>query len=283
MIGQEAIASVIQGFIYMITLIFAICTGLATYATLLKTTELNMFWNVFFGILAFIVVQLGAGLFFRKKVNAVTEEIQRTILEGQERISRKANMFQQRPAGGVKHMQKLLEKDQHASLREAIELINKLNPYFPWSLLLKKQANTMRMQFYYQLGEFKKVDELLPGSLFFEAITVAMKMARQYKNNDPGVDKTFKSKIKKFKGDKGVILYALYSWILLKRGDKDAAFEVLTKAKEKTDNEVILRNWEMLANDKTKSFSNAGLGDEWYSLRLETPKTPKQKMKKRFK
>jgi hypothetical protein len=116
-----------------------------------------------------------------------------------------------------------------------------------------------------------------------EPLTVAMKMARQYKNDDPALDKTFKSKIRKFKGDSGVILYALYSWCLLKRKDKEGAFEVLTKAKEKTDNEVILRNWEMLANDKEKSFSNAGLGDEWYSLRLENPKAPKQKMKKRFK
>ncbi len=110
-----------------------------------------------------------------------------------------------------------------------------------------------------------------------------MKMTRQYKNNDPGIDKTFKSKSRKFKGDNGVLLYSLYAWVLLKKGDKDAAFEVLTKAQAKTDNEVILRNWEFLANDKEKSFSNAGLGDEWYSLRLENMKNPKQKMKKRFK
>lgn len=267
----------------MITLLIAFCAGFATYGTLINTTELNTFWCVTFGMVAVILIQVGSGLFFRKKINGVTEEIQRAIIEGQEKISRKANMFQQRPAGGVKHMQMLLEKDQHASLKTAIELTNKLEPYFPWSLLLKKQANTMRMQFYYQLGEFHKVDELIPDCIYMEALTVAMKMARQYKNDDPKLEKTFKSKIRKFKGDNGVILYALYSWILLKRGKKDEAFEVLTKAKEKTDNEVILKNWEMLANDKPQAFSNAGLGDEWYSLRLETPKTPKQKMKKRFK
>jgi len=267
----------------MITLIFAIFSGGATYAVLAKTTELNMFWNVCFAIIVIILIQLCSGLFFRKKVNAVTEEIQQAIMIGQERISRKANAFQQRPAGGAKHMQKLLEKDQHASLRTAIALTDKLQPYFLWSLLLKKQADTMRMQFYYQLGEFKKVDALLPNCLYMEPITVAMKMARQYKNNDPDLDKTFKSKIRKFKGDNGVLLYSLYAWVLLKRGDRNAAFELLTKAKEKTDNEVILKNWERLANDKEKMFSNADLGDEWYSLRLETMKTPKQKMKKRFK
>lgn len=267
----------------MITLIIACCAGFGTYATLANTTELNTFWCGTFGFLAVILIQLGSGLFFRKKVNAITQEIQQAIITGQEKISRKANMFQQRPAGGIKHMQMLLERDQHASLRTAIELTNKLEPYFPWSLLLKKQANTMRMQFYYQLGEFNKVDELMPDCILLEPLTVAMKMARQYKNNDPALEKTFKSKIRKFKGDDGVILYAIYSWILLKRDQKDKAFELLTKAKEKTENEVILKNWEMLANDKVSSFSNSGLGDEWYSLRLETPKTPKQKMKKRFK
>jgi len=267
----------------MITLFIAITAGFGTYFALINNTELHPFWCITFAVLAFILIQVGAGLFFRKKVNAVTDEIQRVIAEAQEKISRKANMFQQRPAGGVKHMQKLLEKDQHASIRKAIELTEKLKPMFLWSLLLKKQADTMKMQFYYQLGDFAMVDKLLPNCLYMEPLTVAMKMARQYKNNDPALEKTFKSKIKKFKGDKGVLLYSLYAWILLKRGDKDGAFEVLTNAKEKCTDEVILRNWEMLANNKEKSFSNASLGDEWYSLRLETPKTPKQKMKKRFK
>lgn len=267
----------------MITLIIAAFSGIITYLTLVQTTELHPFWSITFGVLAFVVLQVGSGLFFRRKVTQITDEIQQVILAAQEKISRKANMFQQRPAGGIKHMQKLLEKDQHASLRQAIELVENLSSYYPWSLLLKKQADTMKMQFHYQLGEFNKVDKLLPNCLFMEAITVAMKMARQYKNNDPGIEKTFKSKIKKFKGDNGVLLYSLYAWVLIKQDKKDEAFEILTKAKSKTDNEVILRNWEMLANDKVKSFSNAGLGDEWYSLRLENMKSPKQKMKKRFK
>ena len=267
----------------MITLIIAIVIGFVTYGTLEQTTELHLFWCVALSVLAVVAVQVLSGLFFRKKINLITEEVQAVILEGQEKISRKANMFQNKPAGGIKHMQKLLEKDQHASLRTAIGITRKLEPYFPWSLLLKKQVNTMRMQFYYQLGEYKKVDELLPDCIFMEVMTVAMKMARQYKNNDSGLEKTFKSKIKKFKGDDAVILYALYSWILVKRDKKDEAFKLLTEAKEKTDNEVILKNWEILANNKVKSFSNAALGDEWYSLRLENPKAPKQKMKKRFK
>lgn len=266
----------------MISLIIAIAFGIGTFLTLENTTDLHIVWNSIFGILAVIIVQLLFGLFFRKKVNSITDAIQNVIIEGQNKVQRKANMFQQRPAGGIKHMQKLLEKDQHASLRKALELTEQLEPWYKWSILLKKQVSTMRMQFYYQLGEYDKVDQLMPKCMFLEPITVAMKMARQYKNDDPNLEKTFKSKIKKFKDDRGVILYAVYTWILMKKGETDKAYEVLTKAKEKTSNEVIHKNWEHLANKKFKSFSNANLGDEWYSLKLEKPKIPKQKMQKRF-
>ena len=266
----------------MISLIIAIIAGLGTFLTLQNTTDLHIVWNSVFAMLTVVAVQIIFGLIFRKKITSVTNAIQQVIMEGQQKVQRKANMFQQKPAGGIKHMQKLLEKDQHASLRKALELTNELTPWFKWSLLLKKQVATMRMQFNYQLGEFKEVDKLLPYCFYMDPLTVAMRMARQYKNNDPKLEKTFNSKIKKFKGDKGVLLYALYSWVLLKRGESEKAFEVLTAAKEKCDHEVIYKNWEALANGKPKSFSNAGLGDEWYSLKLETPKMPKQKMQKRF-
>ena len=266
----------------MISLIIAITAGIGTFLTLQNTTDLHPIWNTVFALLATIAVQVSLGLIFRKKITSVTNAIQQIIMEGQQRVQRKANMFQQKPAGGIKHMQKLLEKDQHVSLRKALELTSELQPWFKWSLLLNKQVSTMRMQFNYQLGEYKEVDKLLPNCFYMEPLAVAMKMARQYKNDDPKLEKTFKSKIKKFKGDKGVLLYALYTWALIKRGETEKAFEILTTAKEKCDNEVIYKNWEALANGKIKQFSNAGLGDEWYSLKLENPKMPKQKMQKRF-
>jgi hypothetical protein len=266
----------------MISLIIAMTAGIGTFLTLQNTTELHVVWNTIFALIAVITVQLLFGVFFRKKINSITEQIQRVIMEGQQKVQRKANMFQQKPAGGIKHMQKLLEKDQHASLRKALELTDQLTPWFKWSLLLNKQVSTMKMQFNYQLGEFKEVDKLLPQCMFMDPLTVAMKMAREYKNDDPQFEKTFKSKIRKFKGDKGVLLYAVYTWALLKRGETETAFKVLTEAKDKCDNEIIYKNWEALANGKPKSFSNAGFGDEWYSLKLENPKMPKQKMQKRF-
>jgi tetratricopeptide (TPR) repeat protein len=271
----------------MISLIIALILGLSTYTVLIKAAELNAFWSVFFGLIAFFVVQILLGLYFRKKVNAVTNEIQRTLMEAQEKINRKLNMFQQRPVGSPQHMQKLLEKEQHESLRRAIELTKQLEPYYMWSLLLKKQISTMRMQFYYQLGEFDKVDELMPDILLMEPMALAMKIARLYKRDEPTeqIEKAFRAKIRKFKGDDGVILYSLLSWILLKRDEKEKALKILTEAKSNTDNDIIARNWEAVANNKFKSFSNSSLGDMWYSLKLETPKmvkAPKQKMKKRF-
>jgi hypothetical protein len=68
----------------------------------------------------------------------------------------------------------------------------------------------------------------------------------------------------------------------LKKDKKEKALEVISEGKDNTENEIIIKNWEMLANNKFKSFSNAPLGDQWYSLRLETMKAPKQKTQRRF-
>jgi hypothetical protein len=35
---------------------------------------------------------------------------------------------------------------------------------------------------------------------------------------------------------------------------------------------VLKQNWDHLVNGRIKRFSNAGLGEQWYALQLETPK-----------
>ena len=79
------------------------------------------------------------------------------------------------------------------------------------------------------------------------------------------------------------LLYAVYSWILVKTGEIEEAIKVLQKGKKVSENDTIIKNWENLVNGKIKKFSNAGIGDQWYSLYLEEPKTqkPKQKVMRR--
>ena len=158
-----------------------------------------------------------------------------------------------------------------------------LEPFKKWSLLTGRQIATMRFQFYYQLKEFDKADEILAtcgfmrGPMMMEPMTAAMRMARCYKKEDvAGAEKIYKSRIRWARGDGGVILYALMSWIYVKQGNPDEARRVLLKAKEKTGSEIFKKNWEHLSNDRVKNFSNAALGDQWYSLYLEAPPTPKQ-------
>jgi hypothetical protein len=253
----------------MFSLIIAAACGAASALALQE--HIGPGWGVFVGIIVMLAVQVLMGLLFRKKITAITMEIQGSIMEGQARINRKIQQFQQKP-GSVKMMQKAVEKEQAQSVRNALEMIKKLEPYKNWSLLLSKQINSMRLQFHYQLKEFDKVDELIPKALYMEPMLVAMKMVRQYKKEDPKLEKTFNKYIKRFKGERGVILYAVYSWMLVKQGKLEAAMKILSAGKEATGNEVLVQNWKNLANGKDKKFSNAGLADEWYALYLEEPK-----------
>ncbi|OGV51754.1 MAG: hypothetical protein A2017_10465 [Lentisphaerae bacterium GWF2_44_16] len=219
-----------------------------------------------------LIMQVLIALFIRKKVMALTLRIQDIISEGSKRINRKIMSSQQKLAGNVKMMQKLVEKDQKEIISQAIEVVDTMDKYCKWNFLLKKQLDTMRMQFYFQIGEYSKVDQFIPKAMYMEPVSVAIKMVRQYKNNSPELDVTFKKKIRKFKGDKGIILYALYSWILVQKNEIDAAIKVLNMAKDQTDNETIHQNLNHLQNGKIKKFSNAAIGEEWYALKLEEPK-----------
>ncbi len=83
--------------------------------------------------------------------------------------------------------------------------------------------------------------------------------------------------IKRFKGDKTTLIYALYSWILVKENKLEEAVVVLDEGKKKTENDVLKANWEHVVNNRIKRFSNAGLGDNWYVLALEDIKPVKQR------
>ena len=267
----------------MFTLIISlvVSTGAVVYC---ESSGASIGWTITCGIVGFLACQIIIGLLVRKKVNIVNADLQGILMGGQKRINQKIQAFQNKPTGGMKAMQMLLEKEQTQFLERALDFTSNLEPFCKWNLLMPKQIDTMRMQFNYQMKNFDAVDKilakkgLLNGVIMMEPITAAMKMARQHKNKDfAALEKSYEKFAKKFKkGGKSVLIYGLYSWSLIKQGELEKAREALYQGKEETQNELLVRNWELLSNDKPKKFSNAALGDEWYSLYLETPAQPKQ-------
>ncbi len=238
--------------------------------------------TVAYGILGFIAAQILISLLVRKKTTAVNNELQQLLEKTQKRVAHKVNQFQMKPGGNPRLIQQQVERDQQEMCKTSLEFIKRFDAFKKWNLLMGKQIATMRLQFLYQLKEFELVDEifakgLLGGPIMTEPMLVAMKMARQYKNAKIGdAEKTYKRYSRWFRNENGAILAGLMSWIYVKQGKVEDARQLLAKAKDKSYNETLARNWEMLSNDRVKSFSNAGFGDHWYGLYLETPPKPKQ-------
>ena len=103
-----------------------------------------------------------------------------------------------------------------------------------------------------------------------------------FKNNDPKLDKFFRSRGRRFKGDNAVIPYATYSWILVKQDRIEDAIAALRDARKTTSNETLEKNRELLLNGKVKQFSNAPLAEAWYALMLEEPKMPRIQQSVRY-
>lgn len=249
----------------------------------LHASHVNRGTTIFFGIVGFIAAYYLIGFLIRKKITKAQKELEEIMKAGQQRISRKIQQAQSRPGANVKLLQRQIEGDQKAIVKEALQFVDRFEPFKKWNLVMGRQIATMRLQFLYQLKEFEQVDELFAsqglfkGPMMVEPMMVAMKMARLYKHGDvAGAEKTFKRKIKWFRGDKGTLLYGLMSWILVKEDKLEEARQLLQKGNEATHNETLAFNWERLCNDKPKSFSNEGLGDQWYGLYLENPPAPKQ-------
>lgn len=245
--------------------------------------EVGTVGTVWAGIGGFIIAQVVIGLIIRRKVKKIQNQLQETMLSGQQQMNRKIQQFQTRPGGNIKQMQRLLEKDQKTLITQALTFVDRLEPFRKWSLFMGKQIATMRLQFAYQLKEFDQVDQILAkgglftGPMMTEPVAVAMKMARQYKKGEiEKLERTFKRHIIWFRGSRGTLLYGLMSWVYMKQGDAEKARQLLIKGKEATGDETLIHNLNMLSNNKPKHFTNSGLGDEWYGLFLENPPTAKQ-------
>ena len=261
----------------MLTMLIAIAAGCGIM--LVTTRDLGPVWGVVCGIGTVMIVQLLVGLWVRSRVNRINRKMQQVMADAQAKLNRKIQMFQNRPGGNVKMMQQMLEKEQFAPMRQALEISHEADKFALWSPMLKKQFNTVRMMLHFQMKEFDQVDELMPKCFFLDARSIATKMARMYQKKTPGIDEFYRKKGAKFKGEDLALLASLYAWILVKENRADDALKVLVEAKKNTDNPVVLENWERLVNGKARNFSNAGLGDSWYSLYLETPKIKPERVR----
>ncbi len=265
-------------FSLFISLLVAIVAGSTSIAF-----QLNTGTTVLFSLAGFTTSFLTVGFLVRKKMAPAQSALQESMQSAQKRMQWKVQQFQTKPGGNVKQLQRQLEADQQAMCKQGLELTQGLEPFRKWSLLTGRQIATMHLQFYYQLKDFAKADEILAscgflrGPLMMDPMAVAMRIARCYKNDDlAGAKRVFKRKIKWFRRDRGTLLYGLMSWIHVQKDEIDEARRLLLKAKDATENDLFTKNWDHLSNDRVKKFSNAGLGEQWYGLYLENPPTVKQ-------
>ncbi|MEX2606461.1 MAG: hypothetical protein WD708_03875 [Kiritimatiellia bacterium] len=265
----------------MISFLLSILTALVCVLTAIHL-EYTTLWVVLSGIAGYFASTLAIGLVVRRKMSALQKEMQETMQVSQARIQRSIHQAQQKPGANPAALQKQVEIQQAKALNQALQQTERLEPFQKWALTLGRQINTQRVHLLYQLKRFDEVDRIfalrhpLKKPMLMEPVLVAMKMARAYKHDNLNeMEKLFHKHVRWMRGDRGSLLYGLMSWAWVKKGETEKAFQLLAKAKEKTGNETLAHNWEHLANDRIKKFSNAGLGDEWFALYLEPPPKPK--------
>jgi len=259
----------------MLALIISIVLGLLSSFSGIYLGDISIIWSSLLGFFILIVSQVGIGLLFRKPLNSINIRIQNIMQDGQKAVQKKMNDFQARPIGSQKAMQKVLEKVQFKFINDSIEATKEMEQYFKWSFFLKKQVASMRMQFYFQMKNFEKALEYAKESMIMDPNSANIRLVLEYKMKGDDVEKLYQKYSKKFKGDDSIMIYAIYSWILIKAKEKEKAIAVLSIGKVKTTSEVLSDNWDSLINNKVKNFSNSRLGNGWYSLMLEEPKQNK--------
>lgn len=270
----------------MLSPLISLVVGLGMYFACVQTGFFakHPAWTIIFCVVGALAVQITIALIIRKLSNRITVVLQGIMQETQRKIMVKQNQFMRRPLG-QEQMIRELEKEQAVGIDQMIKALDLYNPLYLWQPMLKKQVNTMRMMFSYQKREFDKVDELMKNCFFMDAQSISMKMARMHvnKETDKVLDKFYKKKCARFRGNEAVLTVSVYAWILVKRERIDDAIKVLADAKARTsDNPVIVKNWEALVNGKIKHFSNAQIGDTWYALYLEKPKMQKVQQQVRY-
>ncbi|MBO5668177.1 MAG: hypothetical protein J6S43_03535 [Lentisphaeria bacterium] len=260
------------------TLVVVIIASVAGY---FSYEAWGMGWGITCAVFALIVAWAILGLLLRLLINKRQMMIQNIMQIAQNKVNRQLEMFNRRPPSSVNAARQILEKIQFEAIRKSLAEMEGFKKFYLWNPMLYKQINAMKMQLHYQLREYSKVDALLPKSLLLDPQSLSIKLARMYKNNDPKLDKFYKMKCWRFKGENGAFLASVYAWIKIRQEDTDKALEALQRARKTSDHPVLLENIDRLTNGKIKHFSNSGFGDNWYALALEEPKMKNQRQQGR--
>ena len=255
----------------MLSILIALIVG-AGIGTAIGADLQSVAWGITCGIFGYIITQIIISLILRKKINAVQLGLQNEMNADRERINRQINMFQQRQPGNIAGLKQLAERLQSEVSRKLLQSTERFKVFYPWSPMLYKQINAMKVQLYYQLKDYAEVDRLLPKSMLLDPLSLSIKLVRLYKSEDKNLDSFYNKKCARIKGDNGAFLASVYAWIKLKQQNSQAAVAALRSARKLSDHPVLIDNLDKLLNDRKKDFSNAGFGEQWYSLALEEVK-----------
>lgn len=263
----------------MITFFIGLLIGAAVGCGLHYAADIGTGWSIFWGFLGFATFQVVIGRILKKRVTADMERVQYILTTGQKALQQKMQRWQMRPPGSLKQAQSEIAADTRIFVKSALDQTDSLKKYRWWVPLMTRQIATARLQLCWMIKDFKSVDELMPKVLIVEPTMAAMKLARMQMLNAPleELAKFYKKQVRRLKYNQNVLLAGCYSWILVQRGEIDAAFKALTEALKNSDDATLKRNHECLMNNRVAHFSNTGLGDQWYSLFLEEPRVRAQR------
>lgn len=265
-------------------MIAALAAACGCFAAAYWLADAGTGWSVFFGALSFFVSNWVFGYFIRKRMKAEMDAVQAILLAGQKELQQKMQRWQIRPPGSIQAAQKEVARDTEIFVKKALERTDSLARYRLFVFMIDRQIATAKVQLSWMIKDFRTVDALLPKVIYADPMMYAIKIARLYMTGADmkEIEKLYRKGTARARYNGNVLLAAEMSWMQVKKGDTDGAFKTLTEALKKSDDETLKRNHELLMNNRVGHFSNSGLGDKWYSLLLEEPKTHVQRQRPSF-
>lgn len=159
------------------------------------------------------------------------------------------------------------EKDiQGGRVDKAVEKLKSGYKYANWQFMVREQIDSQIGILYYTSKKFDEAEEYLAKAFSKNWMAMAMKAASAYKKGD--MDLVRKTMDKGIKGaPKEGFMYAFYAWMLVEKGDRDKALEVLNKGVAKNPiDERLSSNLDSVQNGKKLKMQN--YGNYWLQMHL---------------